>query len=397
MRQLWLDLDSALEEGRDWSLLVQRVWVVREDQRRHSTTAEASTKTGKIPNLPDLTSLALFNGTLLFQSHSRRLGLQCANCHTTTTTLWRRNNEGEPVCNACGLYFKLHGVARPLSMKKDGIQTRKRKPKSSVKSGSSGTTSSVKTESSEKGEIVGMLKQNFKKDLGTCRFNSKQLFFRESQALDQFSGSFVTQPKPSSSLPRAHTSPVARRPRPHSPHPLLDDSHRFLLTHDQQRSQPAPQRAVVRLRTRTCSRHFRRDDVTRRDGDQQQRLDAEQPVQRAADRRHDAEPVQQSVAATCQRDVTRRDECRKWRRCCASQRHVAEWLGCRVQCVQAGVATEARTQSECEWKPLNPAQCHNALVSGCRDRCIEVSDNLDIFRFENKTRNVFLLKLAVKN
>ena len=46
-----------------------------------------------------------------FQSASRRVGLSCANCHTSTTTLWRRNNEGEPVCNACGLYYKLHGVS----------------------------------------------------------------------------------------------------------------------------------------------------------------------------------------------------------------------------------------------------------------------------------------------
>ncbi|XP_077208734.1 transcription factor GATA-6 [Paroedura picta] len=64
---------------------------------------------------------------------SRRLGLSCANCHTTTTTLWRRNAEGEPVCNACGLYMKLHGVPRPLAMKKEGIQTRKRKPKNITK------------------------------------------------------------------------------------------------------------------------------------------------------------------------------------------------------------------------------------------------------------------------
>ncbi|XP_028038506.1 transcription factor GATA-6-like [Bombyx mandarina] len=61
---------------------------------------------------------------------NRRMGVTCANCRTTNTTLWRRNNNGEPVCNACGLYFKLHNVNRPLSMKKDGIQTRKRKPKS---------------------------------------------------------------------------------------------------------------------------------------------------------------------------------------------------------------------------------------------------------------------------
>lgn len=45
------------------------------------------------------------------QSSSRRAGLCCTNCHTTTTTLWRRNADGEPVCNACGLYTKLHGVS----------------------------------------------------------------------------------------------------------------------------------------------------------------------------------------------------------------------------------------------------------------------------------------------
>lgn len=47
----------------------------------------------------------------LFQTGNRRSGIQCANCCTNTTTLWRRNNQGEPVCNACGLYFKLHNVS----------------------------------------------------------------------------------------------------------------------------------------------------------------------------------------------------------------------------------------------------------------------------------------------
>lgn len=72
-------------------------------------------------------------------SASRRVGLTCTNCHTSTTSLWRRNALGEPVCNACGLYFKLHGVNRPLAMKKDSIQTRKRKPKGTKEvNGSSG-------------------------------------------------------------------------------------------------------------------------------------------------------------------------------------------------------------------------------------------------------------------
>ncbi|KAL5273314.1 GATAe family protein [Megaselia abdita] len=63
-------------------------------------------------------------------SASRRTGVSCQNCQTTTTTLWRRNNDGNPVCNACGLYFKLHNLPRPMTMKKEGIQKRKRKPKS---------------------------------------------------------------------------------------------------------------------------------------------------------------------------------------------------------------------------------------------------------------------------
>ncbi|XP_054708030.1 GATA zinc finger domain-containing protein 7-like [Uloborus diversus] len=67
---------------------------------------------------------------------NRRAGQICTNCGTTTTTLWRRNNHGEPVCNACGLYYKLHGVNRPPAMKKEGIQKRKRKPKNAAQADS---------------------------------------------------------------------------------------------------------------------------------------------------------------------------------------------------------------------------------------------------------------------
>ncbi|OQR77215.1 GATA-binding factor C-like [Tropilaelaps mercedesae] len=58
---------------------------------------------------------------------SAKKGMICHNCNTTTTTLWRRNNEGFPVCNACGLYYKLHNTNRPLALKKKDIQTRRRK------------------------------------------------------------------------------------------------------------------------------------------------------------------------------------------------------------------------------------------------------------------------------
>ena len=58
---------------------------------------------------------------------NKRAGTVCKNCLTAETTLWRRGPLGEPLCNACGLYQKLHGLPRPLNMKKDGIQTRNRK------------------------------------------------------------------------------------------------------------------------------------------------------------------------------------------------------------------------------------------------------------------------------
>ncbi|KAM9934830.1 hypothetical protein OXX80_005587 [Metschnikowia pulcherrima] len=39
--------------------------------------------------------------------------LACSNCHTKTTPLWRKTAQGETLCNACGLFYKLHGTLRP--------------------------------------------------------------------------------------------------------------------------------------------------------------------------------------------------------------------------------------------------------------------------------------------
>ncbi|KAL8918144.1 MAG: hypothetical protein Q9172_005547 [Xanthocarpia lactea] len=54
------------------------------------------------------------------------LVLSCQNCATTITPLWRRDESGRTICNACGLYHKLHGVHRPVTMKKSIIKRRKR-------------------------------------------------------------------------------------------------------------------------------------------------------------------------------------------------------------------------------------------------------------------------------
>ncbi|KAJ6613919.1 hypothetical protein B0H10DRAFT_1804499, partial [Mycena sp. CBHHK59/15] len=64
---------------------------------------------------------------------------QCYNCHMMATPLWHKDDEGKTVCNVyvlphiysyimlmyvlrCGLYYKLHGSVRPISMKLDVIR-----------------------------------------------------------------------------------------------------------------------------------------------------------------------------------------------------------------------------------------------------------------------------------
>ncbi|OAP57045.1 hypothetical protein AYL99_09158 [Fonsecaea erecta] len=68
----------------------------------------------------------------------------CTNCFTQTTPLWRRNPEGHPLCNACGLFLKLHGVVRPLSLKTDVIKKRNRGSGNTVPMGSAATRASKK-------------------------------------------------------------------------------------------------------------------------------------------------------------------------------------------------------------------------------------------------------------
>ncbi|TGZ83716.1 hypothetical protein EX30DRAFT_369045 [Ascodesmis nigricans] len=50
----------------------------------------------------------------------------CQNCTTSTTPLWRRDEAGSVLCNACGLFLKLHRRPRPHYLKSDVIKSRNR-------------------------------------------------------------------------------------------------------------------------------------------------------------------------------------------------------------------------------------------------------------------------------
>ncbi|KAI8056608.1 hypothetical protein BDF22DRAFT_773190 [Syncephalis plumigaleata] len=73
-------------------------------------------------NIDTSTSLAdelsNYTDTMLLVNHQR----QCANCQCVHTPSWRRNESGTGVlCNACGLYQRLHGRPRPWFIDVDGV------------------------------------------------------------------------------------------------------------------------------------------------------------------------------------------------------------------------------------------------------------------------------------
>lgn len=57
----------------------------------------------------------------------------CSHCSTFATSLWRRDERGRIMCNACALYRKLHGVDRPMHLNTGIVKRRNRMGGSSRK------------------------------------------------------------------------------------------------------------------------------------------------------------------------------------------------------------------------------------------------------------------------
>ncbi|KAJ7458983.1 hypothetical protein FB451DRAFT_1046454 [Mycena latifolia] len=54
---------------------------------------------------------------------------ECSHCHTRRTSVWRRSKTGQKLCNACGVYVRLRGRDRPLSLRRNKIRPRCKHPK----------------------------------------------------------------------------------------------------------------------------------------------------------------------------------------------------------------------------------------------------------------------------
>lgn len=91
-----------------------------------NTNIETSTNTDSSTNTDNYSDNTNTNTNSITRETTEKTPTQCTNCRTKTTPLWRRNPEGELLCNACGLFLKLHGEVRPLKLKTNIIKKRNR-------------------------------------------------------------------------------------------------------------------------------------------------------------------------------------------------------------------------------------------------------------------------------
>ena len=119
----------------------------------------------------------------------------CTNSFKQITPLWRRDSEGDLLCNACGLFLESHGVNRPLSLKTD-VAEKKKKMKKGKKTGY-GSTGKRKQElsdsdgtppkeaASDSRDLDVPAERHVKEPLSSF-IESNEILLQESDAMEDF-------------------------------------------------------------------------------------------------------------------------------------------------------------------------------------------------------------------
>jgi len=142
---------------------------------------------------PKQTKLKRKSPTPFANTGKESSSVSCTNCHTKTTPLWRRNPQGLPLCNACGLFLKLHGVVRPLSLKTDIIKKRQRggTKKLSAKNDDGDDTKLIIERNKSSGNLA---KANIKSRTKSPKKNQNTQFNSNDEKFATFNASSGSQP-----------------------------------------------------------------------------------------------------------------------------------------------------------------------------------------------------------